>query len=53
MPAPEHPRRSQQDLYTTSSVDFRALYYTLRERSWIVVLCFLVAAASKIGRAHV
>ena len=46
MPAPEHPRRSQQDLYTTSSVDFRALYYTLRERSWIVALCFLVAAAS-------
>jgi capsular exopolysaccharide synthesis family protein len=43
--------RSQSSRTQTSSdqviqLDFRALYYSLRERAWLVLLCFVVAGSA-------
>ncbi len=41
-PSTRHHAHSDQVL----QVDFRALYYSLRERAWLVVLCLVVAGAA-------
>ena len=41
-PAPRTSSRLAQET-GTSQVDFRAFYYTLRERQWLIALCLLVA----------
>jgi len=46
------PRRSEP--LNANQIDFRALYYNLRERSWIIALCLVVAglgAAAYLMRA--
>ena len=39
---PRDPHRPSAS-HDANNVDFRALYYTLRERSWLIGLCLLVA----------
>jgi succinoglycan biosynthesis transport protein ExoP len=56
------PSQRQTSTEQVIQLDFRALYYSLRERAWLVVLCFVLAGAAafaylkrapKIFEAHV
>ena len=38
------PSSSPKDFQIARPIDFRAFYYTMRERAWIIALCFCVAA---------
>src|SRR5438093_13739594 len=31
-------------VYNSERIDFRAIYYLLREKAWLIALCFLLAA---------
>jgi len=37
-------RPKLSEIQTPASIDYRAIYYILRERAWIIALCLLVAA---------
>src|SRR5437867_1752426 len=41
---PAQPRTKEPGLTDPNQIDFRKLYYTLRERLWVILLCLLVAA---------
>jgi capsular exopolysaccharide synthesis family protein len=41
---PVRDARPAHELYSSNHVDFRAFYYLLREKSWLIALCLVVAA---------
>ena len=48
MPTPPSPRTSTRakEAAASDQIDFRGMYYTLRERAWVIGLCLLIAALS-------
>ena len=43
---PSHPNRSTAHNEQVLQLDFRSIYYSIRERVWLVALCFVVAGAA-------
>src|SRR6186713_497593 len=43
---PSHPNRSTAQNEQVLQLDFRSIYYSIRERVWLVALCFVVAGAA-------
>src|SRR5678815_3838300 len=43
---PSHPNRSTAQNEQVLQLDFRSIYYSIRERAWLVALCFVVAGAA-------
>ena len=44
MPTPHRPRTSSRSKDSASDqIDFRAIYYSVRERAWVIGLCLLLA----------
>jgi capsular exopolysaccharide synthesis family protein len=44
-----HTSPRSQDAFTSHQIDFRAFYYTLRERTWVIGLCLLIAACGTVA----
>jgi capsular exopolysaccharide synthesis family protein len=43
---PSHSNRSTAPNEQRLQLDFRSIYYSIRERAWLVALCFVVAGAA-------